>query len=261
MPRFYCCHVFIYRNTTYTYFWKEKEKMKSILLAALIVFGVVGVSAQERTLSQAEFYSVIKNSKWALNEWKGKASRMISTSEARAEGKFQQSSSGKTMIEFASPTVSRLTSEITSDSKTTKSESIRIGDKTYKRSGDQTWVEGTTEAKAQKKTAEPPPPPPAPAAEDQAEKLTEYKYSGSEQLNGLTANVYVVTTKIKRLDPTTNKETLTMSTHKYWLSEDGVKLKDENISETRAGETNLYRRLTVVWELDPTIKVEAPVIN
>jgi hypothetical protein len=261
MPRFYCCHVFIHRSTINICFWKGKEKMKSILLAALIVFGVVGVFAQERTLTQAEFDSIIKNSKWAVPEWKGKPLRMIQTSEARAEGKFQEFSSGKTTIEFASPNVSRLRSEITSGSKTTKSESIRIGDKIYTRSGDQDWVEGTAQAKAQTKTAVPPPPPPSPVFEDQAEKLTEYKYLGTEQLNGLTANVYAVTTKIKRLNPTTNKETLSISTRKYWISKDGVKLKEEDIGETRAGETNLYRRLTVVWELDPTIKVEAPAIN
>lgn len=237
--------------------------MKSILLAALILFGAVsGVFAQERTMSKAEFDSVIKNAKWALTEWKGKALRMTQTSESKAEGKFQEFASGKTTIEFASPTVSRLISEITSRSKTTKSESIRIGDKTYKRTGDGAWIEGTTEAKTQTKTAEPPPPPPpALPGEDQAEKLTEYKYLGTEQLNGLTTNVYAVTMKIKRLNPTTNQETLSISTHKYWIGEDGVKLKDEDVGETRGGETNLYRRLTVVWELDPTIKVEAPTIN
>ena len=233
--------------------------MKSILLAALILFGTVGVFAQERTMSKAEFDSVIKNAKWALTEWKGKSSRMIQTSEARAEGKIKEFSSGKTTIEFASPTVSRLTSEITSGSKNTKSESIRIGDKTYKRSDDGAWTEGIIEAKT--KTTEPPPPPPAPVAEDQSEKLTEYKYLGTEQLSGMTANVYVVTTKIKRLSPTTGKEVLSTSTNKYWLGEDGVKLKEESIGETRGGETSIYRRLTVVWELDPTIKVEAPTIN
>jgi hypothetical protein len=241
------------RNTIFN----EEKKMKSILLAALVLLGSISIFAQERTMSQTEFDSVIKNSKWALTEWKGKALRMTQTVEAKSEGKIQQSSSGKTIIEFASPTISRLITESISGSKITKSESIRIGDKTYRRSGDQDWIEGVTEVKEQRKATEPPP---TPAAENQVEKMTEYKYLGIEKLNGLTVNVYAVTTKVKRINPTTNKQTLTISTHKYWISEDGVKVKDEDTGETR-GETNIYRRLTVAWEVDPTIKVEAPAIH
>ena len=233
--------------------------MKTILLAALLLFGAVGAFAQEKTLSKAEFDSVIKNAKWELTEWKGKAVRMTQTNEAKADGKRQEFSSGKTVIEFASPTVSRLIGETTSGSKTTRTESIRIGDKTYKRTGDGAWIEGTIEAKA--RTAEPPAPPIYEVSEGEAERTTEYKYLGTEQLNGLTAKVYVATTKIKRNNPTNNQETLSISTHKYWIGEDGVKVKDENTGETRGREINIYRRLTVVWEADPTIKVEAPVIN
>ena len=233
--------------------------MKSILLTALLLFSAVGAFAQEKTLSQAEFQTVIKNAKWALTEWKGKAVRMTQTSEAKAEGKIQQFSTGKTVIEFASPTVSHLITEITSSSKNTKSESIRIGDKTYKRTDNGAWIEGTIEAKA----AEPPPPPPAVLPGDKpAEKTTEYKHLGTEQFNGLTANVYLATTKIKRVNPATNQETLATSTQKYWFNEaDGVKLKEESVNETRGGETNFSNRLTVIWELDPTIKVAAPAIN
>ena len=232
--------------------------MKSILLTALLLFGAVGAFAQEKTLSQAEFDSVIKNAKWALNEWKDKPMRMTQTNETKAEGKHQEFSAGKTTIEFVSPTVSRLINEINSGSKSTKSESIRIGGKTYKRTGDQPWVEGTTRTKAPE-----PPPPPAPiqASSEEVEKLTEYKYLGTEQVNGLTANVYAVTTKIKRLNPTTNKEMLSTSTQKFWIGEDGVKFKNETLTETHGGETKIYNRFTVVWESDPTIKIEAPAIN
>jgi hypothetical protein len=234
--------------------------MKKILLTALMLFVAVGAFAQEKTLSQAEFDSVIKNAKWALNEWKGKPMRMTQMNETKAKGKHQEFSAGKTTIEFASPTVSRLTSEITSRSKTTKTESIRIGDKTYKRTGDQPWIEGTIDAKAQLKRYDPPSAS-MPTAENQAEKLTEYKYLGTEQLNGLTANIYAATTKIKRLSHTTNKEMLSVTKRKYWIGEDGVKLKEETLIEADGGETKIYNHFTVAWELDPAIKVEAPEIN
>lgn len=230
--------------------------MKTILLTALLLLGAVGAFAQEKTLSKAEFDSVVKNAKWALDEWKGKPLRMTQTHEAGANGKKNEFAAGKVVIDFASPTVSRSISESTSAPKT---ESIRIGDKTYKRIGDGAWVEGTVQAK----TNAPPPPPPAamPPAEDQAEKIIEYKYLGTEQLNGLTTNVYVATTKTKRLNPVTNQESLSMTMEKYWLSEEGVKVKMESTGETRSPEINFYRRLTVVWQLDPTIKVEAPAVN
>jgi hypothetical protein len=219
----------------------------------------MGVFAQERTMSQAEFDAVIKNGKWALSEWKGKAIRMTQTSEVRREGKDQEAALGKTVIEFASPTTSHLVSEIRSESKITKSEQIRIGDKTYKRQGEGAWIEGTTEAKPAPKTTETAAS--SPSANKQAERQIEYKYLGTERLNNQTASVYATIWRTKRIVEATKSEALSTTTKKYWFSEDGVKLKEDTVSETQGVDVTLYNRLTVVWELDPNIKVEAPVLN
>jgi hypothetical protein len=225
---------------------------------ALILIGAVGAFAQERTISKAEFDSVSKSSKWALTEWKGKSIRMIQTSEARSEGKIPTDASGKVILEFASPTVSRSISEIRSESKITKSESIRIGDKTYKRNGDEAWIEGTVEVKPQTKATDTKPP--APQA-DEFVRQFEYKYLGTEKLNNLTANVYAEVQTAKRIDPKTNKESVTTYTKKYWFSEDGIKLKEDTVMEFTGTDVTRYTRLTVAWELDPNIKVEAPKMN
>jgi hypothetical protein len=156
------------------------------------------------------------------------------------------------------PTANRLINESRSGSKITKSESIRIGDKIYKREGDEAWVETIVKAKSQPKA----PDTTAPAsANNQAKNQVEYKYLGSEKFNNQTTNVYAWIEKTKPADPPINNQTLFISTHKYWFSEDGILLKEEWVTEGRRGEDTLYSRLTTVWELDPSIKVEAPAIN
>jgi hypothetical protein len=239
----------------FTILWRKY--MRNVLCLALILFGFIGVFSQERTISKTEFEAVSKSSQWAPTAWTGKSYRMIQTNEVRSEGKIPTHSSGKTTIDFASPTVSHLITEVRSGSKIiTKSESIRIGDKTYKRNGDEAWIEGAVESGTKSKAADTKS---SASVDDPFVRQSEYKYLGTEKLNNLTANVYLVVETAKRTDPATNQESITTSTHKYWFSKDGVKLKEDNVMETRGLETTLYTRLTVSWELDSSIKVEAPV--
>ena len=234
--------------------------MKSFFCLALILFGTIGVFAQERTISKAEFDAVNKNALWAPTAWKGKSYRFVQTSEAKSEGKTQTAASGKVIIEFASLTESYLISEVKSGSKITKSESIRIGDKTYKRKGDEAWVEGTVEAKSSPKTAEANASASTATSTDntQSDSQIEYKYIGTEKLNDLNAEVYLVIQKIKRIDSATGKESLSTITQKYWFGEDGIKLKQDTVNEMRGSDISHYTRLTFNWELDPNIRIEAP---
>lgn len=234
--------------------------MKNILCAALILFGAVGVLAQERTISKEEFDAALKNpNRIAAFVWKGKTWRMTITSETKAEGKKPVDSSTKSISEFAPWQTSRTISEIRTGSKITKSEKIRIGDKIYKRNENEAWTVDPFEEKPPSQragtaaTAAP--------ADGKIERQYEYKYLGNEMLNDQTTNVYVEILKTKTLDPSTNLERVFTHTNKYWFNEDGTQLKEERVMEGRIESGTFYNRLTMLYELDQNIKIEAPVID
>lgn len=232
--------------------------MKNIFCAALILFGAMGIFAQERTISQPEFESVFKNpNKMAPFIWKGKTWRMIITTETKAEGKKPLDSSTKSTSEFAPWQISRTISEIREGSKITKSEKIRIKDKIYKRNENEAWtVEPLVEKPQPEKTADTAAPV---TADSKFERQTEFKYLGSEVLNNQKTNVYVQIMKTKSTDH--SLERAYTHTMKYWFNEDGTLLKEDRVIEGRNETGTLYNRLTMIYELDPNIKIEAPIVN
>jgi hypothetical protein len=238
--------------------------MKQIFCMALILFGAVGVFAQERTISKTEFDAAIKSpNATAPFVWKGRTWRMIITTETKAQGKVLVDFSTKSTTEFIPYGISRSINENRQGSKITKSEKITIKDKIYKRDENGQWtVESLTEKPKQETASNTPPPPAAaPATNSKFESQTEYKYLGTEKLNNQTANVYVMITKNKNTDSSTGLERKATYTQKYWLSEDGTILKNEKISDGRSTVDSFYNRLVMIYELDPNIKIEVPVIN
>ena len=232
--------------------------MKNIFCAALILFAGIGVFAQERTISEAEFLSVLKNpNKIAPAVWQGKTWRMIITTETKAEGQKPLDSSTKSITEFAPGQTSRVILEIRQGSKITKSAKIRIKDKIYKRNGDEAW---TVEAFEEKQRAETTGTTASTVpAESKFERQTEFKYLGSEVFNNQKTNVYAEIIKRKSTDPTL-KSTFTQ-TMKYWLNEDGTLLREDLVIESRNETGTFNNRRTMIYELDPNIKIEAPTVN
>lgn len=225
--------------------------MKNILCAALILFGLIGVSAQEKTITQAEFEAVYKNSPEA---WKSKSHRRTVTTESKAEGRPQTDYSSKSVVESASPTVSRVIYETSFGSKTSKRELIKIDDKTYTRKEGEAWLEGNSKNEpAMVKTIS--------ASVNPADAQTEYKYFGNEKLDGQNAKVYAVIVKTKNVDPASKQEILSISTTKYWFADNGAILKSDMTTESRNGDKVSYSRATQIWESDPNIRIEAPKMN
>ncbi len=222
--------------------------MKSILCIGLILFGFIGVFAQEKTIEHAEFDAVYQNS---TNKWKGKTHRMIITTQSSTEGRPQTDYSSKSIIEYASSTTSRLIYENSFQSKTSNSETIRIGYKIYIREGNGAWKEGTSgvESQSENKIMD---------TDNQAEGQIEFKFLGTEKLGNQTTNVYAKIARKKLVNLTNNKETLSATTTKYWFGEDGMILKLDMKMDSQTGERIFHTRLTQVWELDPNIKIEEP---
>jgi hypothetical protein len=257
LPLFIFPGVLSFRSTTYIYFYR-RNKMKYIFCTALILFAATGIFAQGRTISQTEFESVLKNpNKMAPVIWKGKTWRMIITTEVKAEGQKPVDSSTKSITEFASGQTSRVILEIRQGSKITQSEKIRIKDKIYIRNGDEAW---TVEAFEEKQRAETTGTTASTApANSKFERQTEFKYLGSEVFNNQKTNVYAEVIKRKSTDPAL--KTSYTQTMKYWLNEDGTLLRDDLVMEGRNETGAFYNRRTIIYELDPNIKIEAPAIN
>lgn len=222
--------------------------MKKILFMTLLLFGCVGVFAQERTIEQSEFDTVYRNSfRWGRTPY-----RMTITSQSRTEGRSQTDYSSKTTMEFAFPVGSRITMESHFGGKDHKNETIRIGNKTYTRKNDEAWTEKLAEST--------PPPKPALAGSENDDQI-EYKYFGSEQLNDQTATVYGKIVNRKTIHPSNNKEIVSVVTTKFWFGNGGIILKSDMEQKSRIGETLYITRLTQIWESDPNIKIEAPELS
>lgn len=242
--------------------------MKRIFCIVVILFGTIGVFAQERTISKAEFEAVSKNpNRHALVAWKGKSFRNIRTIEVKIEGPKPLDQFLKSTHEFVPNNAaesnrlyaSRFVTENRTGTETTRSESIVIGDKNYKRKDNQPWTLETVEVKPKPPTTETTAPPSS--VSTVVERIIEYKYLGTEKLNNQTANIYAEIMKIKHLDPATNKETRNTQITKYWFNEDGVILKEDTVWDSRGKAVTFYNHRTSVWELDPSIKIEVPAMN
>lgn len=230
--------------------------MKYILCVALILIGTLAVFAQERTISKEEFDAVLKHpNKLAPLVWRDKSYRTVLISEIKSEGKVQLQESSKGIIEYVPRIGSRLLSESKSGEKITKTERLTIGDKVYKRNENEAW---TIEVKSETKR---PDTKPEASTFKEIDRQTAYKYLGTEILNNQTTKVYESIEKRKSIDTATDEERISIFTTKYWFNEDGINLKEEQIIESQIGANTSYYRLIKIWELDPNIKVEAPVVN
>jgi hypothetical protein len=59
----------------------------------------------------------------------------------------------------------------------------------------------------------------------------------------------------------TDKEIITVTTTRYWFSEDGRLLRSERLAENESGTTMSTFKSVTVYELDPAIRIEAPDLN
>lgn len=235
--------------------------MKKIFCLALILVGAIGIFAQERTISKEEFDAVLKHpNRLAAYVWRGKPFRWTMVVETKTDKKVQPDSYYKSSTEFGTQTTSKTKSESKKGDQITNSETIKIRDKIYKRIDNGPWIVEQYEANPSTNTTETNT---NSSIFKETDRQVEYKYLGSEKINNKTTNIYVEIMKTKSTDSATNEERQYLQTKKYWISEEGTVLKEDKISEGQngIGADKYYNRITMVWELDTTIKIEAPVIN
>jgi hypothetical protein len=236
--------------------------MKKILLIALVLFAAIGVFAQEKTIEKTEFDTVFKNSFRGLSKSPRRETRTSESSfEVIPQPNYPANSLAslqptnitlmKTIIEFVPGIGSHMIYEFNSPSLYKKTETIIIAGKTYKREGDNEWREeppvASTKSESTTKTVD---------------NQFEYKFLGMEQFNNQNAHVYAVTETNKIISLKNNNEGLSSNITKYWFAaEDGRLLKTESKRKIRNEKTISTFNATVLYELDPNIKIEAPRIQ
>lgn len=213
--------------------------MKKILCIALVLIASLSVSAQEKTIDKNEFDAILKSSFRGLGD---KPHRVINTTEFSVEGRPEAKHSTKSTTEFLPGKFQSIF-----ESQYIKKETIRIGHETYTREGNGEWRKEISAVK--------------PKSENKlitVENQIEYKFLGTEKLDNQNLNVYAKIEKKKLINPTNNTETFSTAITKYWFG-DGVWFwKSETNTENRTGETKSKSRHTTEYELDPNIKIEAP---
>lgn len=234
--------------------------MKKFLIPAFVLCVSISIFAQEKTIEKSEFDTVYKNSfrgnvSQARREIRTSESIYDSTQQIKISANVSDSvgtvsrTKSKTVMEFVPNVGTRTITDFYSGSLNKKTETIRIGDKTYKRENDGEWAEITLSAPLSK---------PEITFKD-VDNQAIYKFIGTEQFNNQTARAYTATETNKRINLKTNEEGLVTTTTKYWFAEDGRLLGMESKQESRWDKFISKYNASVLYELDPTLKLESPI--
>jgi hypothetical protein len=227
--------------------------MKKFFCLVFILFGAIGIFAQdaEKTIEKAEFDTVSINS---YRKFAGQSYRQTEVFQDIPTVSNQNKLSTKLVMEVAARQGVRSISEFDSSTLKKRTETIRINGKIYTRINDGEWTEGTPEVR-----------PKTESKIKMVEEQIEYKFLGTEKLDDQNTNVYAKIQRQKLISESNKSETFSIITTKYWFGEDGGRLKQEIQMESRiklekSPAESIFRNLRVtVWELDPSIKIEAPI--
>lgn len=219
--------------------------MKTILGLLLVLAGFSAVSAQEREIQKAEFEAVMKNAIAILD---ARPHRVTVTSNTNVNGKPQEATSAKTIVEVASKDRRRSIRELKSVNQNSKRELIRFGNKTYLRENDGQWKQDSNQNN------------PANGNTKVANEQVSYKFLGKDTLNNQSVTVYQRVTSRIMNDSLTNEEIQSNETVKYWVDDKGALLKREMTRENRRGGKIFNFNVTAAFDYDQNIQIIAPQI-
>jgi hypothetical protein len=228
--------------------------MKRIFSFVLILGSVAVVAAQERVLSKAEFDAVVNDGYGHKEKWKGEKYRLTVTTSSTVAGRPHTDFSSKNITEFGPSGETRtISSSVFGGKASVPTETLRIGEWLYTRSGDEAWarkdyVASNTAAKDKEET-------PRKILNSEAE----YKYLGQVSTGDNILHVYVKTERQTAFNEKTSETSETESKNVYWVNPKGIVLKNEYTSQHR-GKNSMQTSLTMEWELDPLIAFEVPAV-
>lgn len=218
--------------------------MKTIILLFCFLVGFINAFSQEKLITKTAFEEITKISTEIFNS---KPFRATVSTEILVNGKPQANTLAKTVIEVTAGK-RRFFNQRTSQETTSKNEYIQIGEKAYSRENEGQWKETAVfdPNKSERNLK---------IIDEQAE----YKSLGTENLNDQPTNVFLKTSKTKRIDEANgNREILSVQSVKYWFGKDGALLKRETRRENRTGDLVFNFHFTSLFEYDQSIQITVP---
>lgn len=216
--------------------------MKTIL-CLLILAGFSAVYGQEKPVQPSEFETIIKNASEIL---KTKPHRMIVTQTSLVNGKPQESSSLKSIVQVAGTDKRHSVREYKSAAKNVKREYIKFGEKTYFRENDGQWTQSRNENN------------PSQGNLKTLSEESQYQFLGKEMLNNQSVSVYRRMRTATRIDVSNNEEIQSTETVKYWFDANGMLLKRESERENRRGGKVFNFKTVATFDYDGNIQIVAP---
>ncbi|MDQ3061947.1 MAG: hypothetical protein M3R14_03665 [Acidobacteriota bacterium] len=225
---------------------KRRFDYTIFLLFAFTIFLTSCVSAQEKQFTEKEFKEIQAQ---ATEKLQSKTYRLTKTEENFSDREVNPRSVKISILEIVPPNKKREVEELKSPTKNTKEERIWDGKNLYVRENDNDWKKYNGGGSGS-------------GGDFVSGRITTiYKFVEKTNLNNKTANVYEVemNRKAVKYNQTSRFEVQYVERTKYWISEDGYFLKTVKESEI-IGSKSLLRD-TWIYEYDPNIKIEAPIMK
>ncbi len=227
-----------------------------VLLTAFVLVAGATTFAQGEAITKAEFDTIHNNSTYPQMRWNGQSFRAMITTETSSSFGKQFDYSSKFTTEYGpNGAVRSLHESKMGAGEAKQSETIKVNEVTYVRSGSGAWVRKSNSGSANSADESP-----RPASHDIGGEA-EYRYLGTENFRGKPAKVYLKIEKRKVVDTKTGAEGASTSKTKYWFDADGTLLKSVFKSDSKRGDVTSQTGVVMEYELDPGIKITAPVLS
>ncbi len=226
-----------------------------VLFVALMITCSVSGYGQGEVITKAEFDGINNNSTHPNMRWNGRHFRAVITTETSATIGPQFDHKSKFVTEYGPNGATRSLHESqTGSSEARRSETIRIGDAVYSRTGNGVW--SRKDSKIQEKATEVEQRP----SSHELDVDAEYRFLGTEEFRGKTAKVYQRVETRNRVDTKSGEVVVSTSTTKYWFDAEGTMLKSVFRSDSKRKDLVSRTGVVMEYELDPAIKITAPVL-
>lgn len=222
-----------------------RNKPNSLLFFAIILIGILSVTAQEKIIAENEFKEILGKAEKNLE---GKTYRLTKTEETFSDRSANAESVNIRINEYVQPGKWREVVETKSANKVTKTERLWDGKNLYERENDGEWrkfsggggIGGSIKS---------------------GRITTTYKFIEKSVLNNQPVNVYEVkqNREATKLTQTGMYVVHYVERTKYWIAETGYFLKKLTENEV-IGSKSLVKE-NWIYDYDPNIKIEAPIIK
>jgi len=216
-----------------------KNKIQIIIVSLIVFLNAALIAGQEKTIEKANFLEITAKAEEKLE---GKTYRKTTVNETFVARDSKPLKSSKTIFETIPPDRTRWIR----DDETGKLEAITIGAKRYIRKNGGEWKENYGGGVGNGIGC---------GARIESESYTVIE---NTKLDGKTVNLYEMKKKLTNVSCGEDSRDQVWL-ERYWITKDGMYLKTEDEYEY-VGEHS-FRRSTAIYEYDPNIKIEAPVLS